>query len=344
MESNVQDRDKEKQGLRLKDVRITLKEGKKRYPAVKGVSLSVIPGRNTGIIGESGCGKSLLCHSILGILSQESWETAGEFYYQNRLLTEGRGGGRPGFCGTYAGFIAQDPAAAFDPRMILKKHFTELAGPLGMKRDQILPRAGVLLKQMGIQDPEHVLRSYSFQLSGGMLQRVMIALALIGEPKLLIADEPTTALDATTRMEILKLLKEMKGLSVLMVSHDLRAVAQIADDIYVMYAGYIVEQGEAAAVLEHPAHPYTRGLLASRPSFSKEPIQVMEGYPPGIHQVTEGCPFAPRCRQAEDRCRNRRPALAEYQAGNGGSTPHLARCFRAGIQENDSRGGTGHGK
>ena len=193
----------------------------------------------------------------------------------------------------------RDPAGAFDPRMTLRGHFLEMAGVFSQNRQEILERTAALLIRMGIREPERVLKSYAFQLSGGMLQRVMIALALLGKPRLLIADEPTTALDITTQWEILGLLGELKreqGLTVLMVSHDLRVIQSISDDLCVMYAGYVIEQGPVSEVLENPLHPYTKGLLASRPVFSKEAVRVMEGYPPGIKEKVPGCPFADRCK------------------------------------------------
>lgn len=314
--------------LQLKDVKVALKDGKRRYAAVKGVTFSIWDGRNMGIIGESGCGKTLLCHSILGLLEQDKWETEGTFLYEGQALPACKDGGRPGFCGKSANFIAQDPAGAFDPRMRLENHFLEMAGVLPMSRQEIARRAVELLHRMGIREPERVLKSYAFQLSGGMLQRVMIALALLGKPRFLVADEPTTALDITTQWEILDLLGELReeyGLTVLMVSHDLRVIRSTSDDICVMYAGYIVEQGPASAVLERPAHPYTRGLLASRPAFSKAAVQVMEGCPPGIREEILGCPFAPRCSEAVELCRISCPEL-----GRSGLEDHLVRCFMSG--------------
>ena len=185
--------------LRLDDIRVALKEGKRRFTAVNGVSVSICAGRNLGIIGESGCGKTLLCHCILGLLDQDEWETEGSILFEGHRIIAGKDGVRPGFCGTAAGFIAQDPAGAFDPRMTLRGHFLEMAGVFSQNRQEILERTAALLIRMGIREPERVLKSYAFQLSGGMLQRVMIALALLGKPRLLIADEPTTALDITTQ-------------------------------------------------------------------------------------------------------------------------------------------------
>ena len=317
--------------LRLDHVRVGLKEGKRCFWAVKGVSFSVHEGRNLGMIGESGCGKTLLCHSILGLLEPDKWETEGTFLVEGKEIDRGRAGVRPGSWGMPVGFIAQDPAGAFDPRMTLGNHFLELAGVLSLNRQELWARAVKLLHRMGIRAPEQVLKSYGFQLSGGMLQRVMIALALLGQPRFLVADEPTTALDVTTQWEILGLLRELKaefGLTVLIVSHDLRVIRSISDDLCVMYAGYIVVQGPAALVLEHPRHPYTKGLLASRPAFSKKAVRVMEGYPPGIKEEGAGCPFAPRCKEALEQCWHFCPELQTC-----GPAGHLLRCFRAGGEE-----------
>lgn len=323
-----------KELIRLENLQIKLKEGKNRFCAVNGVSLSLQQGKALGIIGESGCGKTLLCRSLFGILEQEKWEIEG-------IVRMDR---------TNAGFIAQDPAGAFDPRMKLKSHFLEMSGVLSMNRKEILERARHLLDRMGIREPERVLNSYAFQLSGGMLQRVMIALALLGKPDILVADEPTTALDVTTQWEILGLLNELGqeyGLTVLIVSHDLKVIREIADEICVMYAGYVVEQGTVQEVLETPLHPYTRGLLASRPAFSKKTVPAMEGCPPGIREKPPGCPFAPRCAQAAEICHRSCPPLQNVQEtekprkepGMPKNTANIrsVRCFAANAQMNGCR-------
>lgn len=339
----------------LERVRVSLKEGKKRFSAVNEVSFSLTRGRTMGIIGESGCGKTLLCHALLGLLAKDTWEIGGDIRWNK------------GFSGRDAGFIVQDPASAFDPRMKLWGHFGEMAGVLGLSQRKIREKALWLLCRMGLREPERVLDSFAFELSGGMLQRVMIALALLGNPKLLVADEPTTALDVTTQWEILGLLGELKqeyGLSILLVSHDLNVIQSMAEDICVMYAGYVVEQGRAEAVLRSPGHPYTRGLLASRPAYSKAPIQAMEGRPPGIRESFSGCPFALRCKEVKEICWQSPPPVVRCEVyplpGDGeklsdrrepsdrgnlddgrkanrvfdGNGVHQVRCHRAGEGEN----------
>lgn len=302
--------------VELEQVRISLKEGKKRFLALNEISFSLTRGRTMGIIGESGCGKTVLCHGLLGLLAKDKWEMGGEIRWNK------------GLSGRDAGLIVQDPASAFDPRMKLWGHFEEMAGVLGLSRREIRERALWLLRRMGLREPARVLDGFAFELSGGMLQRVMIALALLGNPKLLVADEPTTALDVTTQWEILGLLRELKqeyGLSILLVSHDLNVIRSMAEDICVMYAGYVVEQGQAEAVLQSPGHPYTRGLLASRPACSKAPIQVMEGSPPGIREKLSGCPFAPRCKEAGEICwRLSLPPAVKVK-----NRVHQVRCHRA---------------
>ena len=307
----------------LDKIKISLKEREKRFCAVHGVSFSLFRGRTLGIIGESGCGKTLLCHALLDLLEKDKWEV------------EGRVCWNPGFSVRDVGMIVQNPASAFDPRMKLSGHFREMAGVLGLSRRKITEEALSLLYRTGIRDPKRVLDSYAFALSGGMLQRVMISLALLGKPKLLIADEPTTALDITTQWEILELLGELKqeyGISILLVSHDLKVIQSMAEDICVMYAGYVVEQGPAEEVLTAPLHPYTRGLLASRPSYSKTQIQAMEGCPPGIRDWILGCPFAPRCGYTRETCHKDCPPLCNCGKENTGKV-HRVRCFLAGKGE-----------
>lgn len=307
----------------LDKVKISLKEKEKRFCAVHGVSFSLFRGRTLGIIGESGCGKTLLCHALLELLEKDKWEM------------EGRVSWMPGFSIRDAGMIVQNPASAFDPRMKISGHFREMAGVLGLSRRKIMEEGLSLLYRTGIRDPKRVMDSYAFALSGGMLQRAMIALALLGRPKLLVADEPTTALDATTQWEILELLGELKQeyeISVLLVSHDLKMMQNAAEDICVMYAGYVVEQGSAADILTAPLHPYTRGLFASRPSFRKTPMQAMEGCPPGIRDGIWGCPFAPRCGNVRETCQKDCPPLCNWEKENTGKV-HKVRCFLAGKGE-----------
>ncbi len=291
----------------LDKVKISLKERKKCFSAVHGVSFSLFRGRTLGIIGESGCGKTLLCHALLDLLEKDKWKVEGNVCW------------KPEFSVQDAGIIVQNPVSAFDPRMKISGHFREMAGVLGTSHRKITEEALSLLYRTGIREPKRVLESYAFELSGGMLQRVMIALALLGKPKLLVADEPTTALDVTTQWEIVELLNELKrddGIGVFLVSHDLKVVQTMAEDICVMYAGYVVEQGTSEQVLTAPLHPYTRGLLASRPAFSKTLIQTMEGCPPGIREVPLGCPFAPRCKQVKAICKKHCPPLNDRRKEN----------------------------
>ena len=272
--------------LEVHGLQIKLKKNKNRQiTAVDNLSFCMKKGRTLGIIGESGSGKSLTCMGIMGLLDPKIWSVEGNVVFGGKDLDISRRKSMSGICGNKIALIMQNPMSAFNPVITIGAHFYETMNKPGMKkksRAEIEEAASELLRKMHIRDPQAVLRAYAFQLSGGMLQRIMIALALAVEPDILIADEPTTALDLSVQNEIIKILKELQtqyGMTILIVSHDLSVIRELADDIAVMYAGNFVESGAADIILKTPEHPYTRGLFMSRPEFSKDRLIMMEGQP-----------------------------------------------------------------
>lgn len=316
---------------------VWLRAGRSMIPAVRDVALTVKRGGCTGVIGESGCGKSLTCQAVLGLLERKKWKVEGRVSLRGAPVPIQDDAAMDAFRGRRMALILQNPMSAFDTRLTIGAHFCE-----GRRRREwgvCLGEAAEMLGRMYIRDPEEVLRSYPFQLSGGMLQRVLIAMAITPRPELLIADEPTTALDCTTQSEILHLLRQLQsreGIAILLVSHDLKVISGMADDIYVMYGGQVVEHGAKDAVLSHPLHPYTRGLLQARLAFSKQRLEVMEGYPPRLGEAAgAGCPFAPRCSSALDRCVSVPQPLRELEPG------HWSRCPLGGESFGFPAGSTG---
>lgn len=319
--------------LRAEHLSVWLRDRKHDLPAVRDLSFEIPAGGCTGIIGESGCGKSLTCQAVLGLLNARKWKSEGEILLGDQTISLSDERSLSRIRGSRIALILQNPMSAFDPRMTIGAHFCE-----GLPRrlhKACLEEAKGRLEQMYIEQPESVLKSFSFQLSGGMLQRILTALALSRHPDILIADEPTTALDATTQRELLLLLKKLQreeGISVLLVSHDLEVIRQMADQIVVMYAGEAVECGGKDELLADPLHPYTRGLFRSRPAFSRERLACMDGSPPRLGEtVRHGCAFALRCREAgglseQQDCPRRRP-LTEVRPG------HFCRCDFAQMEE-----------
>jgi oligopeptide/dipeptide ABC transporter ATP-binding protein len=284
-------------------------EGRERTLGVRHASVSVKPGTIVGLVGESGSGKSLTCRAVNRLIPRPGRITAGSVCLAGRdVVAMSRRELRELRAHT-VGMVFQDPFTALNPTRRVGAQLVEvLRLHLGLSEAAAKARATELLGEMDIPDPELRLSSYPHEMSGGMRQRVMIALAIAAKPALLIADEPTTALDVTTQAQILKLimrLREETGMAVLFVSHDMGVIAQICDGIHVMYGGYVVEAGTAAEVLSDPQHPYTRALLRSVPSIRNLGIgrrTGIPGRPPERGEILPGCPFAPRCRFATTAC------------------------------------------
>ena len=299
--------------------------------AVDGASFEVRAGETLGIVGESGSGKTVLTLGPLGLLPEGvAVDLRGRARVGGRdLLTMGARE-RSHLRGSFFGVIFQDPMSALNPMLRIGPQIAAQARRHArLSAFEARADAVLLLARSGIPDPEDRYGRYPHELSGGMLQRAMIALALAARPSVLIADEPTTALDATVQAQILELIREIqreRGLAVILITHDIGAVASVADRVVVLYAGQVAEEGTALDVLTRPVHPYTRGLLASVPDLRAEAgarAREIPGLPPSQVRLEPGCRFAERCRRAEERCRRVRPPLLLV---GGAEVPHRAAC------------------
>ncbi|SDT47665.1 ABC transporter ATP-binding protein [Jiangella sp. DSM 45060] len=313
--------------LRVEDLEVVLPSGGTTGTVIDKVSFDVDAGRTTGLIGESGSGKTMSAMSIVGLLPPDA-ETAGRVAWRSEDLLTAAARRLRQVRGREIGVIFQDPLAALNPIQTVGRQVGEILRRGGMARQQVRSRVLELLDRVGIPDPDQRIDVYPHEMSGGMRQRVMIAMALAGEPRLIIADEPTTALDVTTQARILQLLADLRDqehLAMLLVSHDLRVMAHVADDVVVMYAGRIAERGPARDVLERPRHPYTRALANNVPAVSTRSAiaEPLQGAPANPFARPAGCAFHPRCPMAQDRCRTEVPVLREVESGRF-SACHLA--------------------
>ena len=285
--------------------------------AVNGVSFSLDEGETLGVVGESGCGKSVTMLSVMGLIPRPPGKiVSGEALFNNCDLLKISERELRSIRGAQISMIFQDPMTSLNPVLTIGDQIREpLEKHLKMTPEKSKETAIELLKMVGISDGAARLESYPFQFSGGMRQRVMIAMALACNPKVLIADEPTTALDVTIQAQIVELVKHLRetlGMAIIWITHDLGVIAGLAHRVMVMYAGYIVERAPVDDLYANPMHPYTRGLLGSLPRVdiqSDEDLVNIEGMPPDLLQKPVGCPFAPRCKWAFDRCQRENPAL-----------------------------------
>jgi peptide/nickel transport system ATP-binding protein/oligopeptide transport system ATP-binding protein len=301
--------------LDVQDLRTVFKTRAGTIHAVNNVSFHLRPGELLGVVGESGSGKSVTMMSLLGLLPSPpaQVQAQGVFLEGRNILTLGPEGLR-GVRGREVGFIFQDPMTSLNPVFTVGFQIMEpLRRHMGMDKARARVRAQELLELVGIPDAGRRLKDYPHQFSGGMRQRVMIAIALACDPKVLIADEPTTALDVTIQAQILELIKELRrklGMAIVWITHDLGVIAGIADRVMVMYGGQVVEQGPVRAVFGDPAHPYTRALLRTVPKLHgprDAKLRVIEGQPPLMLAAPDACPFGDRCGHVHDRCRRENP-------------------------------------
>lgn len=284
--------------------------------AVDNVSFHLAPGECLGIIGESGSGKSVTCRSIMRLIHPPGRITGGEIVFEGRDLLKLTTREMEALRGGAISMIFQDPLTSLNPVFTISNQLVDvIRRHTGYSRRQAETRALEVLNQVGVPAPTERLRQYPFQLSGGLRQRVMIALALACHPRLVIADEPTTALDVSIQAQILDLLQELKAqlaFALIFVSHDLGVIAQLSDTVAIMYAGKLVEVAPTTQIFSHPLHPYTAALLRSAPSLSShrsEPLLPIEGNPPDLAALPPGCPFAPRCPHHTAICLTSMPLL-----------------------------------
>lgn len=293
--------------LMIENLWIRLAEGRAARPIIAGTSLHVERGEVVGLVGESGSGKSVTCRAVLGQLPEDS-QTSGSIEVEgDEVIGMDRAGLRR-LRSHQAAMVFQDPRASIDPLRRVGRFLTDpLRTNLGYSRQRAEERAIELLTEVGIANPRKALRRWPHEFSGGMLQRVVIAAALAGDPKLLLADEATTALDVTTQAEVVALLQRIaadRQMGILFVTHDLELAAAICDRVYVMYAGEVVESQAVDELFDRPLHPYTQALLAATPRLDGDPAPPasIPGRPLGLSESTPGCPFAPRCTHAMPEC------------------------------------------
>ncbi|QIG50537.1 ABC transporter ATP-binding protein [Nordella sp. HKS 07] len=317
--------------LSVRDLRVTFAGRGGDLTAVDGVSFDVRPGEIFGLVGESGCGKSVTCRSLIRLFGGAApTRMEGSILFEGRNLVELSNSDFVDIRGSQIAMIFQDPMTALNPTMRVGRQIQEGLVRHG-RLDGKSPRQAAidLLKSVGVTAPERRLDAYPHAFSGGMRQRVLIAIALACRPKLLIADEPTTALDVTVQDQILKLILKLRaetGMAVLFVTHDLGVVAQTCDRVAVMYAGRIAETADTAQLFAKPSHPYTRALLGALPAMrgKHERLEPIGGAPPDLSAPPTGCRFHPRCRFAVDRCARDEPSLLVVESG------HSAACLRMG--------------
>jgi len=314
--------------LEVEDLHTSFRTPRGTVRAVDGVSFTLGRGRTLGIVGESGSGKTVLGRSVMGLLPGSNVERSGTVRFSGHDLTAMSPAELRQVWGMQVAMVFQDPMTALNPVVRVGRQITEsLRLRAGLDRRAAVDTAVTLLRSVGIPDPERRLRAYPHELSGGMRQRVMIAIALACGPKLLLADEPTTGLDVTVQAQILDLLAAQQGerhMGMILVTHDLGVVANRTDDIAVMYAGRIVEQAPTPVLFAHTRMPYTQALMRSIPRVASPPhtrLQAIPGRPPDLAATAQGCRFAPRCPYAQDLCREEEPPLRT--AGH----QHLFRCW-----------------
>lgn len=288
--------------LDVKNLKINFNTYAGKVKAIRNVSFSLKPGETLAIVGESGSGKSVTTRSIMGLLAQNAEIAGGEINFHGKNLLENKEKDWRHIRGNEIAMIFQDPMTSLDPTMKIGKQIAEpLIKHKGASKKEAWAKALEMMKAVGIPDAEKRINQYPHQFSGGMRQRIVIAIALICEPEILLADEPTTALDVTVQAEILDLMKDLQKrvkTSIIFITHDLGVVAGIADRVAVMYAGEILEYGTVDEIFYHPQHPYTWGLMNSMPTLDSEELESIPGTPPDLLEPPKGDPFAPRNKYA----------------------------------------------
>jgi peptide/nickel transport system ATP-binding protein len=319
--------------LEISDLHVSFAGEARVTTAVQGVDLEIERGRTLGLVGESGSGKSVTALSVMRLLPKETAQIGGRLMFEGRELLSLSERAMQDLRGNRMAIIFQEPMTSLNPSYTVGDQIGEtLQRHRGMNRSEVRRHVITLLERVRIPSAAARVDEYPHKLSGGMRQRVMIAMALACEPVLLIADEPTTALDVTIQAQILDLLRTLQsesGTAILLITHDLGVVAEMADDVAVMYAGEIVERGPVADVLAAPQHPYTVGLLGSIPRLEvqRQRLSTIKGMVPNLTATFIGCRFAPRCPFAEDRCRRETQALRDL------SGKRLSRCWKAPLTE-----------
>ena len=314
--------------LNIRNLKSHFFTAKGEIPAVDGVSIQVPAGKIIGIVGESGCGKSMTAMSVMGLLRHPGKVVDGTILLADRDITHLKPKELAKVRGNEISMIFQEPMTSLNPVYPVGRQVQEaILLHQNVGKEEAKRRVIEMFREVGIPEPEKRYRSYPHQLSGGLRQRVMIGMAMVCKPKVLIADEPTTALDVTIEAQILRLMKrlcEEQGTSIILITHNMGVVAEICDYVYVMYAGKVMEQAETFDLFEHTRHPYTQGLLKSIPRLDEKAdrLYTIEGVVPNLLHLPKGCNFCTRCEQAKERCYQEKPCL--YETGSG----HGTRCFQ----------------
>lgn len=301
---------------------------KGEVPAVDGVSIQVPAGKIIGIVGESGCGKSMTAMSVMGLLRYPGRVVGGTILLEGRDITHLSRKELSRVRGNEISMIFQEPMTSLNPVYPVGRQVREaILLHQKMSKEEATKQVIDIFRAVGIPEPEKRYHSYPHQLSGGLRQRVMIGMAMVCRPKVMIADEPTTALDVTIEAQILRLMKKLckeQGTSIILITHNMGVVAEVCDYVYVMYAGKVMEQAETFELFENTRHPYTQGLLKSIPRLDEKPdrLYTIEGVVPNLLHLPKGCSFCTRCGQAVERCSLEKPRL--YETGDA----HGVRCFR----------------
>ncbi len=312
--------------MNVQNLSVSLPVGPGLLRAVNGVSFQIRRQKILGLVGESGCGKSVTCLALMGLLKGRGWQIEGAVDIGGACIYALAQEDLRQLRGKEMAMIMQNPMSAFNPLLTIGQHFIEtLQNHCRMTAGEAVELAIANLARVGVPQPARLLQRYPFQCSGGMLQRAMIAIALSMRPAVLIADEPTTSLDVTIQYQILShlaSLREHYQTGILLVSHDLGVIAQMADEVAVMYCGYIVEQAPVDELFDHPAHPYTRALMASRPQMQRKRLRPIDGQPPPLWNLKDRCPFEDRCHEVADSC-------GDYRMEPGICAPgHQVRCAK----------------
>lgn len=316
--------------LAVRNLRVEFVTRRGTLVAVDDVSFDIAPGEVLGVVGESGAGKSITGTAVLGLLDPPARIATGEIHLEGRRIDRLPPKELRAIRGRRIGAIFQDPLAALNPLFTIGNQLEEtIRTHLPVTAEEARRRAIALLGEVGIPAPERRIHQYPHQLSGGLRQRVVIALALCGEPQLVIADEPTTALDVSTQAQIIRLLKQLtseRGTAVMLITHDMGVIAEAADRVSVMYAGRIAEIGPVREVIHAPQHPYTVGLMGAIPRLGKlgERLVQIDGAMPRLDAIPSGCAFHPRCARAFERCRRERPESMVTATGLAACWLHAA--------------------
>ncbi len=318
--------------LEVRDLRVTFAGDDGPVPAVDGVDFSVARGTTLGIVGESGCGKSVTALAIMGLLPARGVRIGGAVKFDGADILRLPRPAMNALRGAKLAMIFQEPMSSLNPAYTVGEQIAEaILRHRAVSGAEARARAIAMLKRVRIPSPEKRFDDYPHKLSGGMRQRVMIAMALSCDPHLLIADEPTTALDVTIQAQVLELMRELRAetdSAIMLITHDLGVVAEMADEVIVMYAGQIVERAPVETLFRRPQHPYTVGLLGSIPRLDRKRLRLpaIEGMVPPPQRMPAGCRFAPRCPFADARCRAEAPAMRKLADG------HASRCWKAPLE------------